>query len=215
VIEPYLDPATRLHHVPNPVTVARNRRVEAEANEVFLFVGRLAKEKGAVQFARAAAQAGIRAVLVGDGPERDAVRAANPDAELVGWLSSEEVARWMDRARCLVFPSLWYETLGLAPLEALVRGVPVICGSWCAASEFVEDGVTGIVHDEPGELADALRSMTDAFAGFASRNAFDAGDRFGHPVEDHVDRLLTLYECILARQPDRRPCGCASPVVEA
>ncbi|NCC35851.1 MAG: glycosyltransferase, partial [Chloroflexia bacterium] len=145
VMAPYLGPKTRLHYVPNPVAVGQHPRVQVEHNDTVLFVGRLSPEKGGLLFARAAKQAGVKAVLVGDGPEREAIAAANPDALITGWLTPDEVDDWLMRARCLVFPSLWYETFGLVVFEALALGIPVICGIWNAAAEAVEDGVTGLI----------------------------------------------------------------------
>lgn len=197
VMGPYLGPSTRLHHVRNPVEIEPGPRVHVEENDVFLFIGRLVKEKAAVRFARAAAEAGVRAVFVGDGPEAAAVRDVNPCAEVTGWLPPAEVEAWLGRARCLVFPSLWYETLGLAPLEALSRGVPVICGGWSAAAESVEDGVTGTVYTDPADLRPAIEGMSRERAGRMSRSIADRQGRYVFSVADHVSRLLEVYGSIL------------------
>ncbi|RYG85580.1 glycosyltransferase, partial [bacterium] len=138
--------------IDNPVAVDRGPRVEAERNREFVFVGRIVPEKGAVLLAGAAKAAGVPVVFVGDGPEVDAVRAANPDAELAGWLSAEAVQARITGARALVFPSTWYETAGLGALEALARGVPVIVADRCAAAAYVKDGETGR-HFPTGDMA--------------------------------------------------------------
>jgi uncharacterized protein (TIGR00725 family) len=67
------------------------------------------------------------------------------------------------RARALVFPSLWYETLGLSAIEAMANGVPVIVSDRCAASEFVQNGYSGL-HFQGGSvesLAQQLRRLRD------------------------------------------------------
>ncbi|RYG70065.1 hypothetical protein EON77_14180, partial [bacterium] len=87
--------------VDNPVSVAQGPRVEAERNRSFVFVGRLTPEKGGVLLARAAQAAGVPIVFVGDGPELELIRAANPDAELAGWLSSAEVQARIAGARAV------------------------------------------------------------------------------------------------------------------
>jgi glycosyltransferase involved in cell wall biosynthesis len=137
----------------------------------------------------------MRAVFVGDGQEANAIRAACPGAEITGWLDSEGVQARLSRARALVFPSLWYEAQGLAAIEALVRGIPVVCGSWCAASEVVEDGVNGVLYDTPdaGALAVALKRVSTLPVVDGSALAKAASP------ERHLSRLLEIYEAMLAR----------------
>lgn len=142
---PYIPKTARLHHVPNPVSISDKPKVNIAENDIFLFVGRLNPEKGGLLFARAAKEAGVKAVFVGDGPEREAIQEANPEAVITGWVTPDEVDAWFDKARCLVFPSLWYETFGLVAYEALARGVPVICGEWNAAAEVIESVSSGTV----------------------------------------------------------------------
>ncbi len=197
MIAPYLGRSTRLYHVRNPVEVPLGPRVPAEQNDTFLFVGRIAKEKGAVDFARAAAKLGIRAVFVGDGPEADQVRTINPDALVTGWLASGEVSEWLGRARCLVSPSRWSETFGLVVYEALASGVPVICGEWSAAAEAVDDGVTGLIYDTSADLGSALETLTAATAGRMSRAAFVNAARYRCSPREHADQLIEVYGRIM------------------
>ncbi|NNE50964.1 MAG: glycosyltransferase family 4 protein [Sulfitobacter sp.] len=187
-MRPYLPADARLHSLPNPVAIGGGQ-VDAAGNDAFVFVGRLAPEKGGLLFARAAQEAGVRAVFVGDGPEAGAIRAANPSAEVVGWVSPDEVQEHLSKARALVFPSLWYECQPLVPIEALVRGVPVICGAWSAASEVVEAGVNGIICRDAkvATFAAALNEISGLGPFDASHLAEDAAP------ERHLDRLLDIY----------------------
>ena len=203
VMRPYLRPATRVHHVPNPVPAtgpAAGARVEARQNEVFVFVGRLSPEKGCRLFAEAARRAGVRAVFVGEGPEREAIARANPDAVVTGWLDERGVRGWMERARCLVFPSLWYECAPLVTREALQLGVPVIAGAWSAAAEGIEDGVTGLLIAQAtvDRLTAAIAALADpahpVFEGVARARPAALSEA------GHVERLLEVYEEARAHQ---------------
>lgn len=192
VMEPYLAPATRIHHVPNPVDLGALPPVDAGANTIFLFIGRLNPEKGGLLFARAAREAGVQAVFVGDGPEAEAIRTANPDATITGWQTPAQVQDWIARARALVFPSLWYEGQPLVPLEALSRGVPVVAGAWTAASEAFVPGVSGVLIESPTHSA-----LVSALASVQSLDAFD-GSRIAETVspERHLDNLISVYTAI-------------------
>ena len=193
VLSSYLSQGSRLHYVPNPIARPKGASIDAAKNDIFLFVGRLNPEKGCVMFAEAARRIGVEAVFVGDGAQSEAIRAVNPDANILGWQSPEEVQVWLRRARALVFPSLWYETFGLTAYEALAQNVPVVCGTWTAAAEAIVHGRTGVLYGS----AD-VESLTDAM------------DQAGHMTFDqssvaldelspaaHRIRLLDCYNAVL------------------
>lgn len=191
----YIPATTRLHYVSNPVELdASQPRVEVENNDCFLYVGRLAAEKGVVDFAIAAKEAGVRAVFVGSGPEEARVRAVNSDATITGWATPDVVGSWLRRARCLVFPSLWSEGQPLVPMEALALGVPVITNDWNAAAEVVRDGENGSIYKARSELTTHLHAMSRDLALALSRNAYADRHRIGNSVAQHVSSLLGVYQ---------------------
>ena len=195
VMEPYLAPDVQLHYLSNPVDVSAPP-VAASGNTDFVFVGRLNPEKGGLHFAKAAMAAGVQAVFVGDGPQRAAIESANPQAVVTGWVSPDEVQRHLSRARALVFPSLWYEGQPLVPMEALLRGIPVVCGTWSAAHEEVVHGRNGVLYDAPTveRLTEALREVS----GIATVSTGDLRQRLSG--ETHVARLLAIYDTILSER---------------
>lgn len=122
----------------------------------------------------AAKAAGVRAVFIGDGPQKDEIRAACPEAEILGWIESSQVAGLLREARALVFPSLWYECQPLVPLEALAAGIPVISGDWTAGRESVVNGRNGIIIkdlDPQGSFGAALAALKDPEAARRYGNA--------------------------------------------
>ena len=198
VIEPYLSRETRIFSVPNPITVTKRPRAQIEKNDIFLFVGRLNPEKGGAMFAEAARQADVRAVFVGGGPEEEAIHRINPHAEIVGWVSPSEVETWLDRSRCLVFPSVWYETFGLIAYEAQARGVPVICGVWNAAAEGLSDQRSGIVYQAPTAeaLAQALLKLKNGEAPIDGEVIFNRYWSSPFDMDAHLDKLCDVYQAI-------------------
>ncbi|MEM8979253.1 MAG: glycosyltransferase family 4 protein [Pseudomonadota bacterium] len=195
VLEPYLPKDTTLHYVPNPIAQSQEDPVDAAANDAFLFIGRLNPEKGGKVFAQAAKNAGVRAVFVGDGPQAAQIEKINPEAEILGWQTPEEVQTWIGRARAVVFPSLWYETFGLVPFEALARGVPVVCGRWNAASDGVSHGKNGILYDSPDAAA-----LTKAIQEVKSLQFVPQPEVLAAmSPEAHVAGLIKAYDTMLAR----------------
>jgi glycosyltransferase involved in cell wall biosynthesis len=192
----------RWHHLPNPVGTQPEKRVDAENNDLVLFVGRLSREKGAPVAAAAAKAAGVKIAFAGAGECEADILAANPDAIMLGWLGQDEIAGWMQRARCLVFPSLWYEGYPLVVADALRAGLPVLVSDSSVAASSVTDGVSGL-HVPGGDLPaweEAMRSLRDddVVRRFAE-GAFQAGQKL---LDEHeyTSRLIAIYKLALARK---------------
>jgi glycosyltransferase involved in cell wall biosynthesis len=129
--------------------------------EYFLYLGRLAPEKGVATLLRSADDLRERLVIVGDGPQAGLLRRQAPaTVEFTGEISPDEVPGILSRARALLVPSLWYEAAPRGIVEAYASGVPVIASRIGALPEVVEQGVTGILAD-PG----SPEAWTEAMAG--------------------------------------------------
>jgi glycosyltransferase involved in cell wall biosynthesis len=192
----YLPPQARLHYLPNPVDPLDGDRVAAEQNRLFLFVGRLSPEKGAEIAARAAREASVEIAFAGEGECRPAIVSANPDARIMGWLHSDALASVLAKARCLVFPSLWYEGFPMAVVEAMRLGLPVLAADKSAAAEVVRhdrDGLHVAIGDV-GAWVQAMRSLSDnERVARYSRSSFEAAKTFITP-DTYRSRLMTIYD---------------------
>ncbi len=210
IMEPYVSPEARWHYLPNAAGPQPERRIRSEENRTFLFVGRLSPEKGGVIAAQAAALAGLPIAFCGDGEEREAILRANPDAHMLGWLPQDALAEQMRHARCLVFPSLWYETYGLVVADALRIGLPVLVSRSSVAASLLEDGISGELI-EAGDVhawADAMtRLKSDEIVTKYSESAFQRGRSLPGRSET-LAHLLDIYASAMAskqrlvRQPE-------------
>jgi glycosyltransferase involved in cell wall biosynthesis len=129
-----------------------------------LFVGRLAREKGADVLLRAiAALPGVDAVVVGDGEQRDALErlvlalGLSDRVRFDGW-----VEQWWTRyvPQVVVVPSR-SEAMPLVVLEAMSAGLPVVATRVGGSPEAVADSVTGLLvgPEDPAALASAIGSL--------------------------------------------------------
>jgi glycosyltransferase involved in cell wall biosynthesis len=213
IMAPHMAPDARWHYLPNAVGPRPPERVAAERNEPFLFIGRLSPEKGAEVAARAAKLAGVPIAFCGDGECQDDVRRANPDALMLGWLSPDELSDWMRKARCLVFPSLWYECYPLVVADALRVGLPVIVSKSSVATSSIADGVDG-VHCAAGDATDWAEAMTrlksNDFVRSLSEAAFQAGAQL-RGYDEYTSRLIEIYEDVLARDHEARSAAWTLP----
>jgi len=180
----------------------------------FLFVGRLASNKGLLELVEAfqpvaARDPKVRLVLVGeDGGMRAAVLARAQELELSGRIrltghvvDDALLAAAYREARALVLPSE-YESFGLVLLEALAQGRPVIASRVGGIPEFVEDGRAGLLVP-PREVAPLTEAMERLLGdpGLADRLG-DYGRRAIVPryTWDAVaDRVDALYREVLGR----------------
>jgi glycosyltransferase involved in cell wall biosynthesis len=195
-----------VQRVDNPVQ-ATDLGPRTEIGDRFLYVGRVSPEKGVQHFCEAARRAGVRPLIVGDGPSLADLRARYPEAEFLGWRKSEDVLALMRQARAFVFPSVWYETLGLTALESLAMGTPVIVSDVCAARESVVDGVSGLWFKsaDPDALAQAITQLRDDDT--AARMSAEAYARYWaapRTMERHVAGLEEVYALALGDSARRR-----------
>jgi len=115
---------------------------------VVLLVGRLAPEKN-VPLALRAFRAmeslrRVRLVLVGEGPERRRLAAANPDVVFTGMLRGETLAEHYASADVFLFPSLT-ETFGNVTLEAMSSGLAVAAYDDAAAAQHIRPFASGLL----------------------------------------------------------------------
>jgi glycosyltransferase involved in cell wall biosynthesis len=196
-LQPHLPVNARATVVRNPIDAEPCEPANVAQNRGFVFVGRFETEKGVRLFAEAARAAGVPASFVGDGSLAADVRATYPAARFTGWLDREGIRREVRGARALVFPPLWYETLGLVVVEAAAEGVPAIVASRCAATDHVRDGVNGL-HFTHGSVEALSRQLAwlacdDSLATRLGRAAHAWYWRQPWTRERHVDDLLRIY----------------------
>ncbi len=134
-------------------------------DKILLYVGRLAPEKG-IERLKIALSAVPDACLaiVGKGPIRKELQKkfAGTRTVFTGLLTGEDLAAAYASADLFVFPSTT-ETLGMAMIEALASGLPVIAARSGAIREVVAEGENGLLYepDSAEELATAVRRLLD------------------------------------------------------
>lgn len=102
-------------------------------------------------------------VLIGDGPEhQNLVRlaATHPDLiTILSTMSQAELKEYLKNAKAFIFPS--EEPFGIAPVEALAAGCPVIAFSKGGAKDYILDEKNGVFfdHQSVNSLAAAIKKF--------------------------------------------------------
>ena len=186
--------------VPHPV-VAPETAADPARGRYVAYLGRISAEKGVgVLLAAARRCPDVPIRIAGDAalmPGLD--RAAPPNATFVGPIPRAAVGDFLRGARLLVAPSICYETFGMAVVEAMAHGLPVVASRIGGLPETVQDGATGLLcpPGDPSALADALRTLWAAPSrcrelGRCARD--EAGRRF-HPGRVFA-ALVGLYAAL-------------------
>ena len=170
-----------------------------------LWLARFCAEKGPDLAIQACRKAGLPLMLAGKCTEPSEVRylqevirpMLGDDVTLVLNGDRPTTRRLLRNARCLVMPIRWDEPFGMVMVEAMASGTPVVALRRGSVPELVRHGVSGLICENPMELARALRRVrqlrpSDAVAHVQAR--------FG------ADLMARRYEAVyrsVAGQPRR------------
>lgn len=111
---------------------------------------------------QACLQAKKSLTVIGDGPEHaNLVRLANgsPLIKFIPWVKTDQLARQLQSARAYIFPSL--EPFGIAPVEALAAGCPVLAYAEGGSRDIVTPGKNGLLF--PEQTVDSLVAALQEF----------------------------------------------------
>lgn len=122
------------------------------------FVGRITDRKGWKIFVIAISELKqknykVRGVIVGPGNFTDVneyVREMNVSNEVdyLGVMSNEDLPSIYEKLDLFIFPTLFDESLGLVPLEAMANSIPSICSNFNAVKSYIDDGCNGYLFEK-------------------------------------------------------------------
>jgi glycosyltransferase involved in cell wall biosynthesis len=203
-IIPSLVDTTRFQ--PREDDASLRKQLRAEGKRILLFVGRLVPHKGVDDIIRALPMLpeDVVLVVVGDGPDLDSLqdfassRGLQQRVRFAGGVSAEDLPRYYSIATLFVFPSQnRLEGFGLAPLEALASGKPVVVADMPGVREVVSQGEDGLLAQPllPEDLAAKCMTLlndparVESMGRKARENAMTK-----YSISVVVDRLEKLYQ---------------------
>jgi len=161
-IRKYYNRASTVIHP--PVRTERFTPVSKPSGDYFLVVSRFLSYKRVDLAIQACNLLNVPLKVVGSGPDEKRLRGiAGAKTEFLGRLPDADVIGLMANCRAFLFPG--EEDFGIAPVEAMAAGRPVVAYGAGGALETVLPGETGLFFSEPTaeSLAQSLRDM-DSFA---------------------------------------------------
>jgi glycosyltransferase involved in cell wall biosynthesis len=219
--------ADKVSVIPNPVpAVPTSPAPVTSRDKVVLFVGRVHPEKGVHVLIEAFANGvqsafadwklmivGPNETKLGGGGEaylaslqRAAAKAKKKVSFTGPIFDSAKLANIYRSARVFVYPSLSErgESFGLAPLEAMTHGCPVVVSDLACFKDFISDNETGFVFDHRAAAVDSLGKKLESAIGDESLLAqvAEAGYRKSteYSVERVADQFLFDFERVRAQE---------------
>jgi glycosyltransferase involved in cell wall biosynthesis len=168
-----------------PVDV-RRFSVKGDTGDYFLSLGRLIPYKRVDLAVTACSELGLPLWVAGSGRDRVRLEAlAGPTVKFLGRVPDADLPELFARARGFIFPGL--EDFGIAPVQALAAGVPVVAFAGGGALDTVEDGVNGVLFREQSVEALKAALLRLADLKFDAQAIRQSAERFDTSV--FIERL--------------------------
>lgn len=176
----------------------------ADDETVIAFVGRLVLEKGLGIFADtldllAEREIKFKALIVGDGPERERFTNRLPDAIFTGYLNGDNLARAYASSD-IFFNASITETFGNVTLEAMACGLPAVCANATGSRSLVSHNENGLLAEtlEPAIFADHLQNIieTPKLKAQMANNSLQRAQEYTWDAV--LSRLLEQYSDVMA-----------------
>jgi glycosyltransferase involved in cell wall biosynthesis len=175
-----------------------------------VFAGSISRHKGVGLLLEAwsrAAPEGFHLLLIGDGPDRQALEeryAQLPGVTWHGRLSRPEVMAHIAASRFLVFPSLACENCPMVLLEALAVATPVVAAGHPSVGTMIRHQREGLLFP-PGDLPafvealrDALLAESSTWARWSSAARRTQVERYSEDLS--YGRLMSIYQSVMRNQ---------------
>ncbi|KAF5067077.1 D-inositol-3-phosphate glycosyltransferase [anaerobic digester metagenome] len=169
------------------------------------YIGRLSGEKGVQHFVQAlpailSDRQDLSVLIGGDGQLKETIEATlqeqgvSASVELPGWISHDDLPRYLNQLRLLVLPS-YTEGLPNIMLEAMACGTPVLATPVGAVPDVIVDGVTGFIM-ENNSLECIAENVNRALNSPDLERIAEDGRRF---VEEHFtfERVVARWKEVL------------------
>ena len=173
-----------------------SQREKGNIEKYFLVVSRLSAYKKIDCVIEAFNKLELPLIIIGEGKEERYLKSiADKNIKFLGWQSDEKVARYYSNARAFIFPTV--DDFGIAPVEAMAHGVPVLAIRKGGAKEIVEEGKTGEFFDAqiPEIVADCVRRFAEKEKEYDRRVIAESAERFSkerfmEEFGEYVEKIL-------------------------
>lgn len=157
----------------------KNEKAKIKTKDYFLIISRLSAYKNIDIVVEAFNKLELPLVVIGDGGEKNRLKKiAKKNIEFPGFLPDEELARYYQNCQAFIFPT--EDDFGIAPVEAMFFGKPVLAYRKGGALETIAEGITGEFFDDPIPeiVADGVRRIKNNYENYNSETIRKHAEKF-------------------------------------
>jgi len=189
-----------VHTVYNGIDL-KNVPFSDKKQEYLFFIGRASWEKGldiALRVAIATKRKLVMAIKMTEAHEKEYFRRIvkplliQAEVKILGDITVEEKFNLYKSAAATLFTSQWEEPFGLVMIESMATGTPVLALKRGAASEVIENGVTGFIGDSIDDLIKAVGHISEISPEACRRHVAE-----NFSVERMVEGYEEAYKTVL------------------
>ena len=154
--------ATVIHPPVENSTFNRETTEKSPVENFYITTSRQVTWKRLDLAVKACKKADRKLLIIGEGPEHENLKKLAGGSDLIKFLpimQKDDLKKYLSVAKGFIFPSL--EPFGIAPVEALAVGCPVIAFSEGGALDYIEDGKNGVFFKKQ-----TVDSLVEAIAEF-------------------------------------------------
>jgi glycosyltransferase involved in cell wall biosynthesis len=167
-----------------------------KAAKYFLIVSRLSAYKKINAVIEAFNKLELLLVIVGEGKQEKYLRSiANKNIRFLGWQPDEKIEKIYANAKAFLFAGV--DDFGIAPVEAMNFGVPVLAIRKGGVREIVEEGKTGEFFDAavPEVIADCVRRFMENEEKYdreyiITKSREFSKERFIRDIKEYIDKAV-------------------------
>lgn len=186
-------------------TTENRQQMIAESSEslvdgYFLVVSRLSGYKKIDVIVNAFNKLELPLVIIGEGEQEKYLKSiAGKNIKFLGWQSDEKMAEWYANARAFVFASV--EDFGIASVEAMSFGTPVVAFKAGGILETMQEGISGEFFEaqKPEILADGIRRFMQKEKNYDREEIKKLAkkfskERFKKEMEEYINNIMQKSE---------------------
>ncbi|KKS66130.1 MAG: hypothetical protein UV67_C0004G0001 [Parcubacteria group bacterium GW2011_GWC1_43_12] len=169
-------------------------------NDFFLIISQLAPYKKIDAAVEAFNKLGLPLIVIGDGPQKKYLqKIAKSNVKIMGWLDDKETFQYLRGCQALIFSG--EDDFGIAPVEAMGFGKPVLALNRGGALETVIPGKTGEFFDSPTPevIAEGVRRLRENMPEYDPMEIHNhvkqfSAERFREEIKQFIGEKYRLAE---------------------
>lgn len=178
-----------------------------KGGDYLVFVGRVSPEKRVDRAIEIAKKAGIKIRIAAKVDKADAdyfeskikKLIDHPLVDFIGEVGEKEKEELLGNALGFIYPIDWPEPFGLAMIESMACGTPVIAYNCGSVPEVIDEGLSGFVVNTQKEAIEAVKKLPGLDRRIC-RDTFE--NRFS--VKRMADNYLKIYEKMINQRDHRK-----------